>query len=87
MVVNALQKFKIAYVIDRKLDAGFTLVTLLLPIGSYQLLSVPYSFRYWFQLLEYLKWSKSYCTMLLLYHNLKIKLFMIIIISQQKSRL
>jgi len=30
MVVNAVQKFKIAYVIDRKLDAGFTLVTLLL---------------------------------------------------------
>ena len=32
MVVNALQKFKIAYVIDRKLDAGFTLVTLLLKV-------------------------------------------------------
>jgi len=32
MLVNAFQKFKIAYAIDRKLDADFTLVTL---SGSY----------------------------------------------------
>lgn len=54
MVVNAFQKFKIAYVIDRKFDGNFKFyLSHRVPV-TYYLPTCPV-FPYWLKLLEFVK--------------------------------